>query len=153
VVSNESSEQENELKALNEEGLDFLRQLLSPDPETRPTAEEALAHPFLLEGLPSESIASPGLNPNRELISIYLLLESQNQVSPSRKHVRVDAWATLVDYIIEIAKVFDLKDAAAFRAMTYFDRFFSSYQGSVSSLNSQRVLSVCVSYSNLTMNH
>jgi hypothetical protein len=65
----------------------------------------------------------------------------------------VDAWATLVDYIIEIAEVFDLKGAAAFRAMNYFDRFFSSYQGSVSALKSQRVLFVGVSYSNLTVNH
>lgn len=149
LVSNESSKQENlrrELKALDEEGLDFIKQLLSPDPQKRPTAEQALAHPFLSlsEDLPSRSIASSGLELNRELISLYLSWESQNQLSPTRKHVRVDAWATLVDYIIEIVHVFDLKDAAAFRAMNYFDRFFSSYQGSVSSLKSRQFLSICV---------
>jgi serine/threonine protein kinase len=159
-MTNESGEQENlrrELKALDKEGLDFIKQLLSPDPQRRPTAEQALAHPFLSlsEFLPSRSIASSGLEPNRELISLFLSWESQNQLSPTRKRLRVDAWATLVDYIIEIVHVFDLKVSAAFRAMDYFDRFFSSSSGLVSSLKSWHLFCVHLRFrtSNLTVNH
>ena len=126
-----------ELSTLDENGIDLMTQLLCSDPEKRPTAEEALAHPFLSRnGTERGQIATAVSEPlGRELnqVAIMISRESQDQEPiPSRKHVRLDAWATLVDYVVEIVEVFDLRIDAAFRAMNYFDHFFSSYQGSVS---------------------
>lgn len=114
-----------------------MAKLLSADPKRRPTAEEALAHPFLSGKactLPISALASESAERALHRIALHVSRESQlPPPSPIRKYVRLDAWATMVDYIIEIVEVFDLDIAAAFRAMNYFDRFFSLYQGSVSS--------------------
>lgn len=124
-----------ELGVLGKSGLDLMMKLLSPDPTRRPTAEEALAHPFL-----SEKGLTPLVKPivsepvPCELKRISSSIAKESQLSPNRRHVRMDAWATLVDYIIEIVEVFDLTSTAAFRAIHYFDRFFSSYHTSVSLL-------------------
>jgi serine/threonine protein kinase len=109
--------------------------LLSPDPTRRPTAEEALAHPFLSEKNPTPLVKPFVSEPvPSELKRISSSIAKESQLSPTRRHVRMDAWATLVDYIVEIVEVFDLTSTAAFRAMHYFDRFFSSYHASVSLL-------------------
>lgn len=125
-----------ELGELDADGCDLMTKLLSPDPSKRPTAEDALAHPFLVRPNPTRPIKALVGEPLRwelKRIVSYVTRESQcQQLSSTRKHVRMDAWATLVDYVVEIVEVFDLEISAAFRAMGYFDRFFSSYQGSVS---------------------
>jgi len=109
-----------------------MTKLLSPDPEKRPTAKEALAHPFLSQKDPTVAVSKPP-RLALQIVSLHVSRESQNQqLCPSRNHARIDAWATLVDYVVEIVEVFDLKIEAAFRAMNYFDRFFSLYPGSVS---------------------
>ena len=125
------------LYTLDEVGLDLVSKLLSPDPKRRPTAEEALAHPFLSEKSCAQPVSfSMNDSTHREKTRVFLHMSRETPLtttSPAKKHVRSDAWATLVDYVIEIVEVFDLDIEAAFRAMSYFDRFFSSYQGSVSS--------------------
>lgn len=124
---------QKELSALDENGLDLMAKLLSPDPTKRPTADEALAHPFLSEMRITRSVHRVVSRPqDYDLRRISLLASREQMESPTRRHARNDAWSTLVDYTIEITEVFDLNVASAFRAMNYFDRFFSSYPGSVS---------------------
>jgi hypothetical protein len=47
-------------------------------------------------------------------------------VDRSRPHVRMECWAIIVDWIIEIVECFDLEDATAFQTMALFDRFLAS---------------------------
>lgn len=121
----------------DDEGQDLMAKLLSPDPDRRPTAEEALAHPFLSGKAGSQPLSASTIVPaERALARISLHVSRESLLpppNPNRNHLRMDAWATLVDYIVEIVEVFDLDIAAAFQALEYFDRFFSSFQGSVSS--------------------
>lgn len=54
--------------------------------------------------------------------------ESLGHRNPSRKHLRSDAWAMIVDWVAEVAECFNLDDETIFRAMDLVDRVVSTTQ-------------------------
>lgn len=61
--------------------------------------------------------------------SISRLLNSQEEagrLNPARRHVSVDSWATILDWVAEVAECFALDDSVIFLAMAYFDRVVST---------------------------
>jgi hypothetical protein len=61
-----------------------------------------------------------------ELDHLLDLERSAGPLDLTRTHVRMDCWATLVDWIVEIVECFDLDDRTAYRAMAFLDRFVST---------------------------
>jgi hypothetical protein len=59
-------------------------------------------------------------------IAHLLALElTAGSIDSCRTHIRIDCWATLVDWVAEIVECFGLDDHTAYRAMAYFQRFLS----------------------------
>ena len=95
-----------------------------------------------LRGVPEANPSSlfscirPSDIPSGQSIGDMLALErSAGLMDSARTHIRVDCWATLVDWVVEIVECFDLDDHTAYRAMSFFDRFVSTSEVRIVSAN------------------
>jgi hypothetical protein len=70
--------------------------------------------------------ALKNLKLDQEVKHLLNLERTYGALHASRPHVRMDCWATVVDWVIEIVECFNLEDQAAFHAMSLFDRFIST---------------------------
>lgn len=124
-------------------GLDLVFSMLSLDPGHRITAEAALRHSFLddTKAIGTEELCAPSpltsltmissqpRSNSKDLVSKSIIQHLQRQetnypfIETNQTRVRSDKWATLVDWIIEIADVFDKSPRSAFLAMQYFLNF------------------------------
>lgn len=99
-------------------GEDLLRKMTHFDPHQRITARDALQHQFFegFEAVPSllGAMSRPESMPTEEWPNALLMT--------------LDQWAELVDWITEVASVFDLVDICIFGAMYLFARYVGSSQ-------------------------
>ena len=101
---------------MENDGLELLSKMLLLSTESRISAATAASHPFLED----ESSHRQSYCCNR----IHQLMQLECAPISDRQHVRVDEWASVVDWLMEVALVFDLSDEYVFQAMGYFDEVF-----------------------------
>jgi hypothetical protein len=63
---------------------------------------------------------------NHWITHLLNLEKTFGPLNSSRPRVRMDRWATIVDWIIEIVECFNLDDNTAFHTMALFERFVST---------------------------
>jgi len=115
-----------EIPMLDEEGIDFIQQLLHPNIAERMDPRETLEHRFL-SGKPG----SHKMPHDLAACQIQRLLAQERLCAspdPTRYHVDDYQWAALTDWLFEMAEVLcSVSRQAVFQAMGYFEIFLAAY--------------------------
>jgi hypothetical protein len=82
----------------------------------------------------TDDLPQSPLHPRRlpfvdDISHLLSLEDTLGPVSPARRHVRIDCWASIVDWIVEVVECFDLEDRTLFQAMGFLDRFVANVVG------------------------
>lgn len=78
-------------------------------------------------------------------MSLMLKFQSTlGQRNPSRQRLRSDSWATIVDWIAEVAECFELDDETIFRAMDLVDRVVTASQYTMKKKYYQLIAAACL---------